>query len=997
MAWEYIEIQYPTVAVLEKILIWADKDFNAYFALKKEYTADWIYLGGDASHNLSSGKKLVSYGTNEGSAQTNYVTLSPNSSGKVLCVLPSPAHTKYIRMYVQTGAGVTIREFRPSTIISAHEIITGELEITDELSDAPLIRVVSGGTDRLKIGKIGTDYGIKGYDASGNLVFEISTNQNTIAGWEINQDKLVLGTSDIVLDATNKSITINDSTFGNKGIQLEYNNGTPRFYVGDGSGQYLKFDGTDVSIGGEINATTGSIGGWSIGTTTLSSGTDDIVLDAGNKKIYINSKTYGSLGIQLEYNSGTPRFHVGGETSQYFRFDGSNISWKGTNTELTTAGEFTASNANITGTITTSNLTADGGSIGGWSISSTKLYTTGIDIDSSNQRVKVYNGDNYVEMSPSGLIGYDSTLGITFNLPTDGSAPEFSSGVIKECEYQIYTSGVIKTDSDPATNGGLLINNTSLTGYNTSGEIRFQVIYGGADQGDVLIGDYSNNKGIFWDQSAGTLTIKGLMSAGVIQSSNWGASSGMQLDLDNATFTVRESNGFVIESSSGLVVNSGAGIAINNGGQLTLSGDSTNPATIYFDGSSYYTRMATTTDGGDLYIWPNTEGGVFGVGKEISGGSVAVKRFQQAGIYTQDYFEAHLNSGLFYSQIVSNIDATYGPYLTLRTYDDDSGKELKIYFDNYNQNLDVIGGTLVSVTTQELRLLYDASNYVKFLVDSSGDLTITPNSLVTVNSANLTVQNDSTSQLTVSYDADTAVEVQVNSDGKCTISHVGDFTNSSFLFNETSNSYCTAGVTINQGANDDEILSLKSSDVSHSYSSTESDTFGLFTKYDATAGGLKVYGVSESDVGLSVGGWAPNYDDTTATTSLAKVLIQCDGATSGSSNILAVVDGNGNTRFIFKETGYLYLDGGTGTYDTYNDLALTSDINKIFNNIVIPNLSTLERLDLIKYDKNSDHIFINQTNMTKLFLGAFSQLYKVIDKLCKKLNIDFETAIREDF
>jgi len=52
-----------------------------------------------------------------------------------------------------------------------------------------------------------------------------------IAGWEITNTQIRKSTN-VVLDANAGSVTINDSTFGNKGIQLEYNEGTPRFYSG---------------------------------------------------------------------------------------------------------------------------------------------------------------------------------------------------------------------------------------------------------------------------------------------------------------------------------------------------------------------------------------------------------------------------------------------------------------------------------------------------------------------------------------------------------------------------------------------------------------------------------------------------------------------------------------------------------------------------------------------------------------------------------------------
>lgn len=156
------------------------------------------------------------------------------------------------------------------------------------------------------------------------------------------------------------------------------------------------------------------------------------------------------------------------------------------------------------------NIIATGGTIGGWTLASNKISIPGIELDQANNRIRAYTGSNYVDLTAAGLIGYDSVLGMTFRIPTDGSAPEFSSGIIKECIYEIYTSGVIRTDADPIANGGLLINNMEMKGYNSSGLKLLQFIYDGTDQGDAYIGDYdSANDGIKYDHSAGILYVEG--------------------------------------------------------------------------------------------------------------------------------------------------------------------------------------------------------------------------------------------------------------------------------------------------------------------------------------------------------------------------------------------------------------------------------------------------------------------------------------------------------
>jgi hypothetical protein len=191
-------------------------------------------------------------------------------------------------------------------------------------------------------------------------------------------------------------------------------------------------------------------------------------------------------------------------------------------------------------------IITDGGTIAGWNIGATQISKAGIVFDSAYNRIRVSYGSNYVDMSPSGVIGHDSMLGDTFKLPTNGAAPEFSSGKIKECEYQLYTSGIIKTADNPASTGGLLINPTSLTGYNSSGAIRFQAIYGGTDQGDFQAGDYANGKGIKYDQSANTFDVRGgfTTSTGSVKRFELSASD------NEAHFYGDQGNGSIVELAS---------------------------------------------------------------------------------------------------------------------------------------------------------------------------------------------------------------------------------------------------------------------------------------------------------------------------------------------------------------------------------------------------------------------------------------------------------------
>jgi len=133
-------------------------------------------------------------------------------------------------------------------------------------------------------------------------------------------------------------------------------NGKPDDMDEIGSGAtYDKVLKTDITSGHILlSATTGDLDDVSNGSTygkialtDITSG--HITLVSSTAALNINSTTFGQDGIQLQYNGGNPRAYMGNGTTKYFKFDGTDISWKGVNTELTAAGALTCSNIAITG------------------------------------------------------------------------------------------------------------------------------------------------------------------------------------------------------------------------------------------------------------------------------------------------------------------------------------------------------------------------------------------------------------------------------------------------------------------------------------------------------------------------------------------------------------------------------------------------------------------------------------------------------------------------
>src|SRR3989304_3025942 len=98
------------------------------------------------------------------------------------------------------------------------------------------------------------------------------------------------------------------------------------------------------------------------------------------------------------------------------------------------------------------------------------------------------------------------------------------------------------------------------------------------------------------------------------------------------------------------------------------------------------------------------------------------------------------------------------------------------------------------------------------------------------------------------------------------------------FLNDTANASMTTGLTLNQGAADDEILAFKSSDVAHGVTTgsyaTETDTYGTGRKATAQHGGLSWRGYTEDAVGLELVGVATLTDSAKTTAGVAPIYMR---------------------------------------------------------------------------------------------------------------------------
>jgi hypothetical protein len=222
--------------------------------------------------------------------------------------------------------------------------------------------------------------------------------------------------------------------------------------------------------------------------------------------------------------------------------------------------------------------------------------------------------------------------------------------------------------------------------------------------------------------------------------------------------------------------------------------------------------------------------------------------------------------------------------------------------------------------------------------------------------------------------------------------------------NETADANVTVGLTINQGAADDAILTLKSSDVAHGVTDLfETDTYGAIQKHDAGYGGLGLTGLSDLTIGIRLKAVETTNDGTKSTAGGGGVMIDAckkSGTTVGNmdadSNLLAVRN-NVTTRFILDADGDSHQDVGTSwtNYHDHDDPALLESlsiavsrqddpIRRTFGEFLKYNRQALEAAGLVKFNDDGHH-FVNMSRLSMLLTGAIRQLARRLDLIEQKL------------
>lgn len=226
------------------------------------------------------------------------------------------------------------------------------------------------------------------------------------------------------------------------GFFMDYNDGTPRLSIGNSNGNKLTWNGSALDITGALTATTGSIGGFTVGSSTITGGNFELnsagsfVLGSGNNSVRASA-------------SGSYALWAGNANGALAPFS---VTPAGT----VNAGTMNVSNINVTGgTVAGSTVGSGiaGGNITAGSITGTQIAAGTITAN---------------KLSVSTLSAITANLGtITAGSITGGT---ISANTITTGSLTFGSSGQLNsTGSYSGTLGGLSLANLTVTGTITLG------------------------------------------------------------------------------------------------------------------------------------------------------------------------------------------------------------------------------------------------------------------------------------------------------------------------------------------------------------------------------------------------------------------------------------------------------------------------------------------------------------------------------------------------
>ena len=221
---------------------------------------------------------------------------------------------------------------------------------------------------------------------------------------------------------------------------------------------------------------------------------------------------------------------------------------------------------------------------------------------------------------------------------------------------------------------------------------------------------------------------------------------------------------------------------------------------------------------------------------------------------------------------------------------------------------------------------------------------------------------------------------------------------SALFLGDDANGGMTSGITINQGAADNEAFALKSSDVGHGITTrAETDTYFSMSKYDAHGGVMSRAITGDGTVGWLMRVHAPAVDSDKDSGATGLFMVDArknngtgDTAPDADSN-LVVFTAQGQAKFIFDMEGQGHSVLAWTTFDAHDDIAVINDLeNEMLEFDGSPERTKrrhmLEEMGVI--GKDSWHMedgrpkaMVNQSKLQMLHHGALMQVGERITAL----------------
>jgi hypothetical protein len=214
-------------------------------------------------------------------------------------------------------------------------------------------------------------------------------------------------------------------------------------------------------------------------------------------------------------------------------------------------------------------------------------------------------------------------------------------------------------------------------------------------------------------------------------------------------------------------------------------------------------------------------------------------------------------------------------------------------------------------------------------------------------------------------------------------------------------------LVLNQGAEDDEILALQSSTVTHGVTNfAETNTFGAFSKRTSN-GGLEIRGFTDTGVeGITIEAIiaTDNTDKNTAAAGAVTIFgTKANGIYRGAqvsdANIVAIYTYN-TCRFLFDQEGDFHYDGSlTAFADEFDDAHLVRALDYVREAKGTKGLIRSKWDDFVKYSENTlielgilgDTIenggLINMTGLQRLHNSAIWQGYVRQEEMQERIEV----------